>query len=171
MNTHILGISAFYHDSAAVLLRDGKIVAAAQEERFTRQKGDARFPQRAIQYCLDEGGLDVSSIDHLVFYEQPKQKFERLLETYLSYAPKGYQSFTAAIRQWAGRKLDLPNLLLTGPLTGFAVLVYRPSRLARRKRVLSLSVRGSGGSHTRCGGRVGNQLHRHRARQQTRTDT
>ena len=120
MSTHILGISAFYHDSAAALLRDGQIVAAVQEERFTRQKGDARFPQRAIQYCLEAGGLDVSSIDHLVFYEQPKQKFERLLETYLSYAPQGYRSFSAAIRQWAGRKLDLPNLLLTGPLTGFA---------------------------------------------------
>jgi carbamoyltransferase len=120
MSTHILGISAFYHDSAAALLRDGEIVAAAQEERFTRQKGDARFPQRAIEYCLREGGLDVGAIDHLVFYEQPKQKFDRLLETYLSYAPQGYGSFVAAIRQWAGRKLDLPKLLLTGPLTGFA---------------------------------------------------
>jgi carbamoyltransferase len=119
MSTHILGISAFYHDSAAALLRDGEVVAAAQEERFTRQKGDARFPQRAIEYCLREAGVDVRAIDHLVFYEQPKQKFDRLLETYLSYAPQGYGSFVAAIRQWAGRKLDLPKLLLTGPLTGF----------------------------------------------------
>jgi carbamoyltransferase len=119
MSIHILGISAFYHDSAAALVRDGEIIAAAQEERFTRQKGDARFPRRAIQYCLEQGGLDVSAIDHLVFYEQPGQKFDRLLETYRSYAPHGYQSFCAAIRQWAGRKLDLPNLLLTGPLAGF----------------------------------------------------
>ena len=120
MSTHILGISAFYHDSAAALLRDGTIVAAAQEERFTRTKGDAAFPRRAVEYCLAAGGLDVTSIDHLVFYEQPMQKFDRLLETYLSYAPDGYQSFSAAIRQWAGRKLDLPGLLLTGPLKGFS---------------------------------------------------
>jgi carbamoyltransferase len=120
MSTHVLGISAFYHDSAAALIRDGEIVAAAQEERFSRQKGDARFPRRAIEYCLREGRLDGSSIDHLVFYEQPKQKFDRLLETYLSCVPRGYESFSAALQQWAGRKLDLPNLLLTGPLTGFA---------------------------------------------------
>jgi carbamoyltransferase len=120
MTTHILGISAFYHDAAAALLRDGEIVAAVQEERFTRRKGDAGFPQHSIQYCLREGGIDVGSIDHLVFYEQPQQKFDRLLETYRSYAPRGYESFRAAIRQWAGRKLDLPTLLLKGPLAGFA---------------------------------------------------
>ena len=93
MTTNILGISAFYHDSAAALIRDGEIVAAAQEERFTRRKGDARFPSNAIAYCLNEGGNQAAQLDYVVFYEKPLVKFERLLETYLAFAPQGFQSF------------------------------------------------------------------------------
>ncbi len=89
----VLGISAFYHDSAAALVRDGKIVAAAQEERFTRIKHDKRFPENSIAYCLKEAGQTLDDIDHVVFYEKPLVKFERLIETYLANAPRGFQSF------------------------------------------------------------------------------
>ena len=105
--TAILGISAFYHDSAAALLVDGEIVAAAQEERFTRKKNDAAFPKYAIEYCLREAGLSASEIDHVGFYEKPLLKFDRLLETYLSYAPHGFLSFRKAMPEWAGPKLQL----------------------------------------------------------------
>ena len=84
----ILGISAFYHDSAAALVEDGRIIAAAQEERFTRKKQDARYPENAIRYCLDEGGLTLAELDYIVFYEKPFIKFERLIETYLAFAPR-----------------------------------------------------------------------------------
>ena len=94
---YILGISAFYHDSAACLLKDGEIVAAAQEERFTRKKHDAGFPTHAIQYCLKEAGIAAKDIDNVVFYEKPFVKFERLLETYLAFAPKGFTSFAKAM--------------------------------------------------------------------------
>ena len=103
--TKILGISAFYHDSAACLLVDGKIVAAAQEERFTRKKHDSEFPLNAIQFCLREGGLVGADVDHVVFYEKPLPKFERLLETYLAYAPKGFRSFAMAMPVWLTEKL------------------------------------------------------------------
>ena len=86
----ILGISAFYHDSAAALVVDGKIVAAAQEERFTRKKHDANFPGNAIAYCLKEAGVSLGEVDHVVFYDKPFIKFERLIETYLSFAPKRF---------------------------------------------------------------------------------
>ena len=109
--TNILGISAFYHDSAACLLRDGKIIAAAQEERFTRKKHDARFPSHAIRYCLREGGLSMTDLRYVVFYDKPLVKFERLLETYLAFAPKGFQSFSAAMPIWLKEKLLLKNLL------------------------------------------------------------
>ena len=105
--TNILGISAFYHDSAAALVRDGEIVAAAQEERFTRRKHDPSFPSSAIEYCLGEGGLQCSEVDHVVFYEKPLVKFERLLETYLTHAPVGFASFREAMPLWADVKLDL----------------------------------------------------------------
>lgn len=101
----ILGISAFYHDSAACLVRDGEIIAAAQEERFSRVKHDDRFPESAIQYCLSEAGIDASEIDSIVFYEKPFVKFERLLETYLAFAPKGFRSFAQAIPVWVKDKL------------------------------------------------------------------
>ena len=89
---YILGISSFYHDSAACLLRDGEIIAAAQEERFTRKKHDAGFPRHAIQYCLQEAKATPKEIENVVFYEKPFVKFERLLETYLAFAPKGFEA-------------------------------------------------------------------------------
>ena len=106
---NILGISAFYHDSAACLIQDGHIVAAAQEERFTRKKHDYNFPQHAIAYCLKEGGIDASQLDHVAFYDKPLLKFERLLETYVSYAPVGFRSFVKAVPLWLKQKLHLPR--------------------------------------------------------------
>jgi carbamoyltransferase len=96
----ILGVSAFYHDSAAALVVDGRVVAAAQEERFTRLKHDASFPTHAARYCLREGGVQARDLDYIVFYEKPLVKFERLLETYLAYAPRGFASFRKAIPVW-----------------------------------------------------------------------
>src|SRR5579871_5568903 len=107
----ILGISAFYHDSAAALVEDGAIVAAAQEERFTRKKHDSRFPHHAIQYCLQESGGTASNLDHVVFYDKPFLKFERLLETYLTFAPRGFRSFRMAVPLWIREKLFQRNLL------------------------------------------------------------
>src|ERR1700688_1616435 len=107
----ILGISAFYHDSAAALLVDGRIVAAAQEERFTRKKQDARFPQHAIAYCLAEAAIALEYVDYVVFYEKPFLKFERLLETYVGFAPQGYRSFATAIPIWIREKLFQKNVI------------------------------------------------------------
>ena len=109
---YILGISAFYHDSAACLLKDGEIVAAAQEERFTRKKHDAGFPTHAIQYCLEEAGIAAKDIDNVVFYEKPFVKFERLLETYLAFAPKGFTSFAKAMPVWIKDKLFQKSALI-----------------------------------------------------------
>ena len=92
--TSILGISAFYHDSAACLLKDGKIIAAAQEERFSRKKHDARYPINAVNFVLNEGRLKLSEVDYIVFFEKPFLKFERLLETYMAFAPIGFKSFS-----------------------------------------------------------------------------
>tara|TARA_B100000795_G_scaffold18713_1_gene12408 strand:- start:917 stop:2755 length:1839 start_codon:yes stop_codon:yes gene_type:complete len=108
---YILGISAFYHDSAACLLRDGDIIAAAQEERFTRKKHDASFPHKAIEYCLYEAGIDAGEITNVVFYEKPFVKFERLLETYLAFAPKGFTSFAQAMPVWIKDKLFQKSIL------------------------------------------------------------
>ena len=105
--TAILGISAFYHDSAAALIVDGKIVAAAQEERFSRVKHDFGFPREAVRYCLDEAGLDPSQLDFVGFYDKPLLKFERLLETYLAFAPAGFRSFVKAMPLWLKQKLHL----------------------------------------------------------------
>ena len=107
----ILGVSAFYHDSAAALVVDGEIIAAAQEERFTRNKHDSRFPSHAINYCLAEAGCTSSQLDYVAFYDKPFLKFERLLETYLAFAPKGYQSFRMAIPLWLREKLFQKDLL------------------------------------------------------------
>ena len=109
---YILGISAFYHDSAACLLSDGEIIAAVQEERFTRKKHDASFPQNAIKYCLEEGNIDANQIDKVVFYEKPFVKFERLLETYLAFAPKGFISFIKAMPVWIKDKLFQKSALI-----------------------------------------------------------
>lgn len=102
---YIIGISAFYHDSAACILKDGEIIAAAQEERFTRKKHDAGFPRFAIAYCLNEANISADKVDNVVFYEKPFIKFERLLETYLAFAPKGFKSFAKSMPLWVKDKL------------------------------------------------------------------
>jgi carbamoyltransferase len=107
----ILGISAFYHDSAAALVRDGEIVAAAQEERFTRKKHDSCFPRNAVTYCLSADGIQLDDVDYVVFYDKPFLKFERLLETYLAFAPRGLRSFSMAVPLWVREKLFQKNLL------------------------------------------------------------
>ena len=109
---YLLGISAFYHDSAACLLKNGEIIAAAQEERFTRKKHDARFPHHAIQFCLKEADISARQIDNVVFYEKPFVKFERLLETYLAFAPKGFKSFAKAMPLWIKDKLFQKSALI-----------------------------------------------------------
>src|SRR6202142_820038 len=109
---HILGISAYYHDSAAALLVDGEIIAAAQEERFTRKKHDPEFPGQAIPYCLAQAALSLDHIDYVAFYDKPFLKFERLLETYLSFAPRGFSSFRQAMPIWIGEKLFQKKMLL-----------------------------------------------------------
>ncbi len=109
--SNILGISAYYHDSAAALLKDGELVAAAQQERFSRKKHDARFPGDAIRYCLETENLHLNELDRIVFYDKPLIKFERLLETYMSYAPNGFRSFVAAMPVWLKEKLYLKSVL------------------------------------------------------------
>ena len=106
---NILGISAFYHDSAACLVKDGEIVAAAQEERFTRKKHDYRFPVHAIESCLQQAGIEAEELDHVAFYDKPLLKFERLLETYLAYAPRGFKLFRMGMPLWLKQKLHLPR--------------------------------------------------------------
>ena len=107
----ILGISAFYHDSAAAVVVDGRIVAAAQEERFTRKKHDPAFPAHAVRYCLREAGLSAAQLDCVAFYEKPMRKFERLLETYLAFAPRGFSSFSAALPVWLKEKLHITRTI------------------------------------------------------------
>jgi carbamoyltransferase len=111
MATNILGVSAYYHDSAACLVRDGQIMAAAQEERFTRKKFDARFPTHAIRYCLTRGGISLADLQYFVFYDKPLIKFERLLETYVAFSPKGVKSFLAAMPVWLKEKLLMKSVL------------------------------------------------------------
>ena len=107
----ILGLSAFYHDSAAALIEDGVVINAAQEERFTRKKHDEQFPENAIQFCLDDAGITLADVDYVAFYDKPFLKFERLLETYLSFAPIGFRSFKMAIPVWLKEKLFQKDLL------------------------------------------------------------
>ena len=107
----ILGISAFYHDSAAALLKDGEIVAAVQEERFTRKKHDPTFPAHAAAFCLEYGGVRMEDMEAVVFYDKPLLKFERLLETYYAYAPRGLKSFMSAIPVWIKEKVFLKKLI------------------------------------------------------------
>jgi carbamoyltransferase len=119
LTTHILGISAFYHDSAAALLRDGDIVAAAQEERFTRKKADAAYPAQAVEYCLREAGITAAELDYAVFYEKPLAKFERLIDTYLTFGGSAWSSFRQAFPLWARHRLHLPEALRKGLGKGF----------------------------------------------------
>jgi carbamoyltransferase len=107
----ILGVSAFYHDSAAALVRDGTIIAAAQEERFSRKKHDPAFPRHAVRYCLEEAGISLDDVDFIAFYDKPFVKFERLLETYLAFAPRGFRSFRLALPIWLKEKLFLRKTL------------------------------------------------------------
>lgn len=109
--TAILGISALYHDSAAALVVEGDLIAAAQEERFTRRKHDAAFPAHAVAYCLEEGGLKASDLDYVAFYDKPLLKFDRLLETYLAYAPRGFRSFSRAMPLWLKGKINIPRII------------------------------------------------------------
>jgi carbamoyltransferase len=111
--TNILGISAFYHDSAAALVQDGDVIAAAQEERFTRRKGDASFPANAVAYCLDEGEITATQLDYVVFYERPVVKFDRLMETYLAFAPKGLKAFRRSLPLWVKHRLRTPRVIAT----------------------------------------------------------
>src|SRR5688572_7069666 len=112
--TRILGLSAFYHDSAAALVVDGDVVAAAQEERFTRRKHDPSFPALAVDYCLREAGISVDKLDYVVFYEKPMRKFERLLETYIGFAPAGFKSFAMAMPVWLREKLRQSTVIRKG---------------------------------------------------------
>src|ERR1051326_2618947 len=107
----VLGISAFYHDSAAAIVENGKIIAAAQEERFTRKKHDASFPKEAVKFCLQYGGSSLGDLDAIVFYDKPVLKFERLIETYYGFAPRGFRSFVMAIPVWLREKMFLKRLI------------------------------------------------------------
>src|SRR5881296_3165578 len=111
MSTCILGLSAFYHDSAACLVRDGEIVAAAQEERFTRKKHDAAFPAHAVEYCLRAGSIKSTDLDLVAFYEKPFLKFDRILHSYLAYAPTGLRSFLMAIPLWIRERIWMKELI------------------------------------------------------------
>jgi carbamoyltransferase len=102
---HVLGISCYYHDSAACLIEDEEVVAAAEEERFSREKHDSTFPDNAIEYCLEEAGITVDDVDHVVFYEKPIEKFDRILETFLTIAPFGYRSFIQGMPVWVRSRL------------------------------------------------------------------
>src|SRR6267154_1428771 len=108
----ILGLSAYYHDSAACLVADGDIVAAAQEERFTRRKHDSDFPAKAAEYCVRSSGLRPADIDYVVFYDKPFQKFERIFETYLAFVPGGFRSFATSLPVWFKEKLFQKNVLV-----------------------------------------------------------
>ncbi len=165
----ILGISAFYHDSAAALVVDGEIVAAAQEERFTRKKHDAGFPVHAIRYCLEERGLTAADIDYVGFYDKPFLKFERLLETYLATAPAGFKSFLQAMPQWLKEKLYLPReirkglghrlrnrIILTEHHESHAASAFFPSPFAEAA-ILTLDGVGEWATST-CGWGRGNRI-------------
>jgi carbamoyltransferase len=168
--TSILGISAFYHDSAAALVIDGDIVAAAQEERFTRVKHDHRFPQHAVNYCLNEGHLTPEKLDYVVFYDKPFLKFDRLLETYLAFAPAGLRSFMMAMPLWLKTKLHLPReirrslgnryrkpIVFTGHHESHAASTFFPSRF-EDAAILTLDGVGEWDTATIGHGR-GNRIH------------
>ena len=126
---YILGISAFYHDSAACILKNGEIIAAAQEERFTRKKHDQNFPSNAIRYCLEEANIQSPELGLVAFYDKPFLKFERILETYLAYAPKGINSFLKAIPLWIRKKLWI-KILIQDELEGYEGKILFPEHHA-----------------------------------------
>ena len=147
--TAILGISAFYHDAAAALVIDGNIVAAAQEERFTRKKHDDSFPTHAIEYCLNAAGLSPEKLDYVGFYDKPLLKFERLLETYLAYAPQGFPSFLQAMPVWLHEKLHLPRKMKKGLKRSVsqALHFYQTPRIACGECIFPLTIRRGGNSY------------------------
>jgi carbamoyltransferase len=156
----VLGLSAFYHDSAAALVEDGRIVAAAQEERFTRKKFDARYPRLAIDYCLNAGNIKLKDVDRVVFYDKPFIKFERLLETYLTYSSRGFTSFRMALPLWLREKL-FQKSLLTDELKALEPdfdwaerLTFCEHHEPRSLRVLPVAVRQGCRPHARRRGRV-----------------
>ena len=129
--TFILGISAFYHDSAAALIKDGEIIAAAQEERFTRKKHDSSYPEHAVNFVLKYSNLKLSEVDHIVFFEKPFLKFERLLETYLAFAPRGFSSFCKALPVWIKDKLfQKSTKMVVSDTNGHRNRVWREETIA-----------------------------------------
>ena len=170
--TAILGISAFYHDSAAALVVDGDIVAAAQEERFTRRKHDHAFPVHAIRYCLDEAGIAPEALDYVGFYDKPFLKLERLLETYLSYAPRGFRSFLRFVPLWAKQKLHLPreNRTRAAKATGARSSFTEHHESHAASAFFSVTVRRGSHSDAGRGRRVGDDHLWHRPRQPHRAD-
>lgn len=114
---YVLGISAYFHDSAAVLLRDGVIIAAVQEERFTRRKGEARLPVAAVEYCLEHAGIDICDVGHVAFYENPLEKLDRVLKTHAAVVPAGWDVARHSFPAWARRRIDVPNDIRTRPAT------------------------------------------------------
>ena len=169
--TAILGVSAYYHDSAAALLVDGEMVGAAQEERFTRKKHDDAFPKLATEWCLAKAGLSAKDLDYVAFYEKPMAKFERLLETYLATAPRGFSSFRKAIPLWAQSKLHLPREMrshIPGYKRPFLFLEHHESHAASAfypspyESAAVLTIDGVGEWATASWGvGHGNQLHLH----------
>ncbi|MBH55462.1 MAG: hypothetical protein CMI18_14115, partial [Opitutaceae bacterium] len=174
MGKNILGISAFYHDSAAALVVDGQIVAAAQEERFTRIKHDHNFPKLAADYCLNEAGITAADLDFVVFYEKPFLKFDRLLETYLAFVPQGLKSFLSAMPLWLKQKLHLPReikkglggeykkkVVFTGHHESHAASAFFPSPF-EEAAILTLDGVGEWDTSTIGSGR-GNKIEIHKA--------
>jgi len=165
----VLGISGFYHDSAAALVRDGGIVAAAQEERFTRIKHDAGFPAGAVAYCLDAAGLTLDQVDYASFYDKPLLTFDRLLETYLAFAPRGLPSFVKAIPTWVKEKILQKNAAPRGHQRAWARTPGRrpnavriSSPFACLECVLPVAVRAGRYFGDGWRGGVGNDQHRRR---------
>ena len=181
MSTYILGISAFYHDSAAALLRDGEIVAAAQEERFTRKKHDPAFPKKAVEFCFEQAGITAADVDFVAFYDKPILKFHRLLETYLAFAPVGLRSFRKAIPVWLGEKLHMRRIISKGlghkPKNRYVFPEHHESHAA--SAFYPVAVRGGGdrdhgwrrgvGHDSRSGSVEGNKINARAARSASRT--
>ena len=136
----VLGISAFYHDSAAALVKDGEIIAAAQEERFSRNKHDKGFPVRAIAYCLEEAGVSVQDLDLVGFYDKPLLTFDRLLETYLAYTPLGLGSFVKSIPEWVKSKLLQKTTIVLRDLKAFSQVTWLEVIGSTRTRHLYLGL-------------------------------
>jgi carbamoyltransferase len=134
----ILGLSACYHDAAAALVREGQIICAAQEERFTRKKNDPDFPVNAVQFCLRHAALKPEQLDAVVFYDKPIKKFARLLETYLAVAPGGLATFPTVLSNWLGEKLDLRKAIRS-EIPGLPHSFHRTPPIPRRERILSLA--------------------------------